>query len=141
MRRAVVLLFIVLPACLPVAAPEGGADPDLPTPSAPAALVAPVDEGAEVAGDGLFEGLPEPVASGEMLGRVIVSPGNAGEPGLWLRTSRTSRAAQGTVVAGNGVSANVLLIPADGVSLLSAEAYRALGLTPGTFAEVTIYLR
>lgn len=80
-------------------------------------------------------------ATGESLGTVIVSQGNPGEPGLWLRTSRSSQTAQGTVVGANGASVDVVLIPTDGVSQLSAEGYAALGLAPGSFAEVAIYLR
>lgn len=142
MRRALALLL--LPACLPVAPVAPGAAPDLATPPAPAAA-APTPAAAEPDGAGLADGFPAvPVAgpaAGEMLGRVIVSPGNAAEPGLWLRTSRTARTARGTVVSAGGASVDVVLIPDDGVSSLSAEAYAALGLAPGSFAEVAIYLR
>jgi hypothetical protein len=143
MRGVVPLLVLLLHACLPAPGPGADEAPELATPQAPAALAAPAvapDEAA-AAEDGLLAVPLDSVPAGEILGRVIVSPGNAAEPGLWLRTSRTARTAQGTVVANDGASVDVVLIPADGVSQLSAEGYAALGLAPGSFVEVTIYLR
>ncbi len=143
MRGILPLLILLLPACLPTPKPGSERAPDLATPQAPAALaVSPAAPMAEDAGSwDLLAVSLDSAPAGEMLGRVIVSPGNAAEPGLWLRTSRTARTAQGTVVSADGAAVDVVLIAADGVSQLSAEAYAALGLAPGSFAEVTIYLR
>lgn len=144
MRRALAPWLLCLPACLPAAAPPEA--PDLATPPAPAALDAPpaVSSAGGIAPlpeDGLLAVPLDAETGGESLGRVIVSPGNPGEPGLWLRTSRASRTAQGTVIGPDGASVDVVVIPADGVSQLSAEAYAALGLAPGAFVQVEIYLR
>jgi hypothetical protein len=135
MRGAVAILSVLAAAgCLPVGAGGDAAPAALPTPPAPGAA-------AETGDPALLPVVVEAGPAGEMLGRVIVSPGNAAEPGLWLRTSRTPRAAQGTVVSATGVAVDVMLIHAAGVSQMSAAAYAALGLPPGSFAEVTIFLR
>lgn len=140
MRRTLAPFLLCLPACLPAAAPPEA--PVLATPPAPAALAAPPAEDVVPLPEDDLVAVPlDSFASGESLGNVIVSQGNPGEPGLWLRTSRAGRTAQGTVVGPDGASVDVVLIPADGVSQLSADAYTALGLAPGAFVQVAIYLR
>ncbi|WP_390625184.1 hypothetical protein [Falsirhodobacter algicola] len=78
-------------------------------------------------------------AGAERLGQVIVSLGNAAEPGFWLRSSLVDQAGRGRVETADGQSVAVDLLPGAGSAQLSLAAYRALGLSLTALPQVTVF--
>ena len=74
------------------------------------------------------------------LGTTSVALGSPAEQGFWLKTSLVVVAGKGRVVLANGKSIAVDLLPAQGGSLLSLSAYRALGIGLTDLPEVTVYI-
>ncbi|MFD1912003.1 hypothetical protein [Halodurantibacterium flavum] len=83
-----------------------------------------------------------PATGGRELGRATVSLGNPAEQGFWLRTPLVSTETPGRVVAANGQSVNVTLIPATGTGgRLSLSAFQALGLPLTSLPSVQVFTR
>lgn len=84
--------------------------------------------------------LAAPVAAGaEDLGQVVVTLGNAAEPGFWLRSSLVDNVGRGRVETADGQTVAVDLLPGAGSAQLSLAAYRALGLSLTDLPQVTVY--
>ncbi len=83
-----------------------------------------------------------PAAGGQELGRAVVSLGSPAEQGFWLRTPLVSQPTPGRVVAANGASANVDLIPAsDTGGRMSLAAFQLLNLPLTSLPEVRVFTR
>lgn len=81
-------------------------------------------------------------ATGQVLGKLVVSLGNPAEQGFWLRSSLVSGARPGVVKLASGATVQVDLLPAAGGGpQLSLAAYRALGLGLTDLPTVTVLTR
>lgn len=84
-----------------------------------------------------------PVAGGTSLGQTIASLGDPTEAGFWLRTPLVSAPAKGRVVAFDGASVAVDLLPLEGApgagSQISLSAMRVLGISLTDLPELTVY--
>ena len=82
-----------------------------------------------------------PVPATGMLGKTVASLGNAGEPGLWLKTPLVKARAKGKVRL-NGKTVEAELIPIDGPpsagSRASLQLMQALGASLTGLPEVTV---
>ncbi|WP_153010569.1 hypothetical protein [Falsirhodobacter sp. alg1] len=84
--------------------------------------------------------LNTPVDSGaKELGSVVITLGNAAEPGFWLRSSLVKQTSKGRVETADGQTVAVDLLPGVGSAQLSLAGYRALGLSLTSLPQVTIY--
>ena len=84
--------------------------------------------------------LATPVSAGaERLAAVVVTLGNAAEPGFWLRSSLVKEPAKGRVDTADGTSVAVDLLPGAGSAQLSLAAYRALNLPLTALPQVNVY--
>ncbi|WP_299625518.1 hypothetical protein [uncultured Tateyamaria sp.] len=86
-----------------------------------------------------------PVLADGALGRTIATLGNAGEPGLWLRTPLVPVESAGRVKdAGTGAEVSVTLIPIDGPatagSRMSLQAMQALGVGLTDLVEIDVFV-
>lgn len=81
-------------------------------------------------------------ATGQVLGKLVVSLGNPVEQGFWLRSSLVSDMRPGVVKLASGATVQVDLLPATGGGpQLSLAAYRALGLGLTDLPTVTVLTR
>ncbi len=81
--------------------------------------------------------------TGVLLGKTIATLGSPNRPGIWLETPLVRRPAKGRVVAANGKSVLVDLIPLDAPtgtgSRISLAALRLLGVGLGGLHELEVY--
>lgn len=87
--------------------------------------------------------VPAAVPAGGGLGRTVATLGNAGEPGLWLKTPLVRTQTAGRVEdPATGTQVNVTLIPIEGPvtagSRLSLQAMQALGVALTDLVEVNV---
>ncbi len=124
------------PIARPTAAPDA--------PSAPARDAVTVEQFDTTSAEARAEAAGAPDAEqGEKLGRTIASLGSPAKPGFWLQTPLVEAPAKGRVVADNGASVLVELIPLDAPqgagSYISLAALRLLGISLTGLHELTVF--
>lgn len=126
--------------------------PDTPRPVArPGATTAPPPQGAvtveqfdTTSPEARAQAMGEAsIGAGENLGNTIASLGSPAKPGFWLQTPLVDAPAKGRVVAENGESVLVDLIPLDAPpgagSQISLAALRLLGTGLTGLHQLTVY--
>lgn len=97
-----------------------------------------------VPGASVDEAAPEPEVSIGTLGRTVVSLGNPGEPGLWLKTPLVSAERSARLFnPATDKSVEVTLIPIEGPSTAGSRAsiatMQALGASLADLVEVDVF--
>ncbi|MCJ8139071.1 hypothetical protein [Falsirhodobacter halotolerans] len=123
----------------PATAPPA-AQPSAPPPAIGAGAARSVDSYDLTSAAERERALATPASAGaERLASVVVTLGNAAEPGFWLRSSLVKQPAKGRVETSDGQSVAVDLLPGAGSAQLSLAAYRALGLSLTALPQVDVY--
>lgn len=166
MKAATILLIAIIPALVSVAgcailprgadaqmnAPAGPTGPRpkprpssfAPPPPADATSAEDFDTTTTAERDAASAASADPSAE-QALGQTIASLGSPAQPGFWLETPLVTARRPGRVVASNGESALVDLIPIQGESgagsRLSLAALRLLGIGLTGLHEIQVFVR
>ncbi|PWE34132.1 hypothetical protein DDZ14_02000 [Maritimibacter sp. 55A14] len=79
--------------------------------------------------------------AGRLLGTTVAALGDVRTEGFWVKTPLVTRERPGRVVSAAGRSAQVVLIPHQGGSLISLSAMRVLDLPLTDLPELKVYAR